>query len=543
MNAAILRRGLADGWRGLTIASASIAAMLLLALWMYQDIDLTIYQAMPEAVLKLMGVPADADPAIMAYSNMLSAFGALAFCGVAIAVGAHAVAGEEASRTLHITLGAPISRVGYAATKALAFTLLVVGAGALLWGAAEVAPHLVGIGTGDAHLFALMLHLTGAALFHGALAFGVGAATGRKGLAGGVAAGVMLLGWLAAGLLPMWKEGAADWVPWTWFEGTKPLVNGIDGGHVALLLGGALLFLAVGVAVFSRRELRLHQGGAPVLARFRELPVVGKLLAPTGSGGSLFTLRLSANRTLLVIVSVLLAGVMGFSMGPMYAFLADKLGSFVQGFPPTMLAMFGGGDLSSPAGFLHLETMGMAAPVAVIIVAVAYATAGVAGEEKHRRLSILLAHPISRARVYWTTAAVMAVAVLIVGVLLFAGFAAGILLSNLDVDLGFIAQGVGLLVLLGWLFGALALAVSAGTGGSGAGVWTATGVAVVTYFGATLLAAAERSEWAWWSPFHAYLYGPPFQQGVEWWQPTWLAVGAVGLVLAGLPLFLRRDLR
>lgn len=543
MNLWILRRGLVDGWRGLTIASASIAAMLLLALWMYQDIDLSIYQAMPEAVLKLMGVPADADPSIMAYSNMLSAFGALIFCGVAIAVGAHAVAGEEAARTLHLSLGAPVSRVGYAAAKGVAFVLLVCAASALLWGAAAAAPGLVGVGTGDAHLFALMLHLAATALFHGALAFGVGAATGRKAVGAGVAALVMIVGWLAAGLLPMWREGAADWVPWTWFEGTQPLVNGTDGGHLALLLGGALLFLVAGIAAFARRELTLHQSGPAVMERIRALPMMGRMLGATGSGSTLFGLRFAANRTLLVVVTVLIAGVMGFAMPPMYAYLEDKLGTFVEGFPPSMLAMFGGGDLTSAAGFLHLETMGLTAPVAVLIVAIAYAVAGVAGEERQRRLPVLLAHPVSRGRVYWTTAAVMALAVLIVAGLLLAGFAAGIAVSGLEVDLGHVALGVGMLVLLGWFFGALALAVSAGTGSGGAGVWAATGVAVVSYFGATLLTASGHSDWAWWSPFHAYLYGPPFQAGVEWWQPTWLVAGTVLLVLAGFPLFAQRDVR
>ncbi len=103
--------------------------------------------------------------------------------------------------------------------------------------------------------------------------------------------------------------------------------------------------------------------------------------------------------------------------------------------------------------------------------------------------------------------------------------------------------GVGMLVLLGWFFGALALALSGATGRSGATVWISTGVAVVTYFGATLTAAAGRAEWAWWSPWRAYLHGPPLMEGAEWWQPVWLTVGAVVALAVGLPLFLRRDLR
>lgn len=96
MNAVVLGRGLTEGWRGMLITAGSVAAMLALALWMYQDIDLGIYQAMPEAIRAVMGIPADADASMMAYNEMLGAIGGLAFTGVAIAIGARAVAGEEA---------------------------------------------------------------------------------------------------------------------------------------------------------------------------------------------------------------------------------------------------------------------------------------------------------------------------------------------------------------------------------------------------------------------------------------------------------------
>jgi len=274
----------------------------------------------------------------------------------------------------------------------------------------------------------------------------------------------------------------------------------------------------------------------------RELPVIGNALAATGRGGTLFSLRMAANRTLLIVVAVLLGTLLSFALAPLYAFLADRLPSLAAGFSPEMLAMFGGGDLSSAAGFLHLETMGMVAPAGIIIIAVAYATAGIAGEEKLRRLPLLLAPPVSRHRIYGTSAATMALGVVIAAAALFAGMAAGIAVADLDVEFSHLAQSMGMLVLLGWFFGALALALSGATGRSGATVWISTGVAVVTYFGATLTAAAGRAEWAWWSPWRAYLHGPPLMEGAEWWQPVWLTVGAVVALAAGLPLFLRRDL-
>ncbi len=163
MNAVVLRRGLANGWKGLLITAAVVAGMLAVGLAVYTDLDLSIYDKLPEAVRALMGIPAHADPAIIAYNEMLASIGALAFVGVAIAIGAQAVAGEEQDRTLHLVLAAPVSRVAYLLSRAAAMIALLAAGGALLWAVAELAPVMVGTEIGDAHLFALVAHLTACA--------------------------------------------------------------------------------------------------------------------------------------------------------------------------------------------------------------------------------------------------------------------------------------------------------------------------------------------------------------------------------------------
>lgn len=544
MNAAILRRGLASGWKGVLIVAVVVSAMLAFGLAVYKDMDLSLYSKLPEAVRSLIGIPPHADPALLAYNEMLAALGALAFVGVAIALGAQAVAGEEQDRTLTPVLAAPVSRTSYLLARAVAMILLIVAGGAILWAVAELAPRVIGTEAGDAHLFALVAHLAAAAVFHASLAFAVGAATGRKAAAAGVATAVMVFGWLGSGLLPIWRKDAADWIPWTWFNGSKPLVNGIDGGQLALLLGGAVVLVALGAIGFQRRELRLTESGSSILDRLRAMPRVGKILAPTGRGSSLLGLRLAAQQVLLAYVVFVMGLLMGFAMPFLYKSLSRVMGDFAASFPQTMADLFGGGRLGTPAGFLHLEVFGMMAPAAVILVATVAASSGIAGEERARRMSVLLAQPISRTRTYWTIAATMALYVVFVAAALFLGAWAGIAISGIDVPLRNLARACALLTLLGWFFGAIALLLSAATGRSRVAVWTTTILAVASYFGYTLILAAGRESWGWWSPFRAYLDGPPLVHGdVGWWQPAWLALGALGLLVAGLPLFLRRDLR
>lgn len=543
MNAAIVTRGLATGWRGVLIAAVAVGAMLVFGLAVYQDFDLSIYTGLPEAAQALLGIPPHADAALLAYNEMLASLGALAFVAVAIAAGAQAVAGAEQDRTLHVTLATPVSRWGYVTSRAVAVVLLLVAAGALLLAVAEAAPRMLGLAVGDAHLTAMVAHLTANAIFHGMLALGIGAATGRRAVAAGVASAVMVFGWLAAGLLPIWREGAADWVPWYWFNGSKPLVNGVDAGQLSLLLGGAVVFVALGVIAFRRRELRLNQAGPSLRARLQALPVIGRAFSPTGRGTSLFGLRLASQQTLVGYLAILLGIGMGFSMPFLYNSLRGLMGDFAASFPQTMADLFGGGDLSTTAGFLHLETFGMMAPAAVIVVATAAAAAGIAGEERERRMSVLLAQPLPRYRVYVAAAATMAVSVFVVAAVLWLGSWAGVALTGLDVEVGNLTWACALLVLLGWWFGALALLVSAASGSVPAAVWTTTGVALASYFAYTLLLAAGHEEAGWWSPFRAYLFGPPLMHGAEWWQPLWLLGGAVVLLAAGLPLFQRRSIR
>ena len=543
MSTAVVGRGLATGWKGLLITAIAIAAMLALGLGVYRDFDLSFYDSLPDAARALLGIPLHADAAVLAYNEMLASFGALAFVGVAIAIGTQAVAGEEQDRTLSLLLAAPLGRVNYLLSRAAAMVLLLLTSGALLWGIAELAPRILGTDIGDAHLFALMAHLTANAIFHASLALAVGAATGRKALAAGVAATVMVLGWLGTGLLPLWRANAADWIPWTWFNGSKPLVNGIDGGQLTLLLGGAALFLVLGTFAFRARELRLAESSPALIERLRAMPRIGKILSPTGKGSSLFGLRLAAQQVLVGYVVFIMTALMGFSMPLLYGSLSQAIGPLAKSFPQTLADMFGGGSLATAAGFFHLETFGMMAPAAVILVATVAASAGIAGEERTRRMSILLAQPISRATVYWTVAATSAIYVLLVTGFLFLGSWAGIGVSGIDVSIANLGWACMLLTLLGWLFGALALLIAAATGRSSVTVWAATGVSIASYFGYTLLLAAGKDDWGWWSPFRAYLHGPTLSAGLEWWQPAWLAAGAIILLAAGLPLFLRRDLR
>jgi ABC-2 type transport system permease protein len=86
----------------------------------------------------------------------------------------------------------------------------------------------------------------------------MGAGTGRRGLAGGVAAGVGLLGWLINGFAPL--VDALDWLkylsPFYYYAGHDPLTQGIDTVDLVVLAAIAAALTAVAAVGFERRDLR-----------------------------------------------------------------------------------------------------------------------------------------------------------------------------------------------------------------------------------------------------------------------------------------------
>lgn len=159
-------------------------------------------------------------------------------------------------------------------------------------------------------------------------------------------------------------------------------------------------------------------------------------------------------------------------------------------------------------------------------------------------LGLLLANPVPRRRVLAEKALVMAGAVAVVGLATFAGIAGGVLLGGLDMSIRNVAAAAVLLVLLGLVFGGLALLLGALTGRVGVAVYGTVGVAVVAYVVDAF--AAVNPAWADWAlatPFHYYGSTEPLVNGLAWGHAGVLLAVAVVLVAAAFPAFERRDLR
>lgn len=205
--------------------------------------------------------------------------------------------------------------------------------------------------------------------------------------------------------------------------------------------------------------------------------------------------------------------------------------------------MVGGGDMSTPEGFFQLETFGIMAPAAVMMVTVAAGARALAGEESDRTMGLLLANPVPRSRVVLHKAAAMGLHGVVVGVATFAGVVGGSVVAGLGMSVGNIAATCVMVTLLGIMFGALALAIGAGTGRVRAATIGTVGIAGAAYMANAILPVVDSlSGWARLSPFHWYLGEAPLVNGMPWGLAALFGVAIAMLTAAAVLLFDQRDL-
>ena len=538
-----------DRWKGMAIGVAALAALLFFGMSVYRDLDLSIYTSLPEVFRTLMDIPADADVGSLAYGAIYGSYGTLTIAALALSMGSASIAGEERKGTIGLLLGNPKSRVSVLVSKAVSLVLLL-GLGSLaLWGAGVASAAILSVETGGMHVGALVLHMCVISIFFGFLAMAIGAWTGSPGMASGVSAGVMFISFVGAGLFPIIEgwENVTKAFPWYYFNGSKPVTNGVDWGHLGVLFAGIVVFAIAALVGVNRRDLKSQTVGVTLLDRLRSNPLTHRIvdqLAGSARVSRIWVKTASEHQGLLFITAAIMFFMMGILIGPMFGFLDDAMLALMDDFPEVLLALFGGGDMSTPEGWYQIETFGMMAPIAVMVVTVAIGARALAGEEEHRTMGLLLANPVKRSTVIYQKTLAMVLYALAVGFSIFAGVAIGSLLGGLGMSTGNIAATSFLVTLVGLVFGALALALSAATGRVNVAVYGTVGVALILFVLNALLPFNDALVgWAKVSPFYYYLSSDPLMNGMDWAHGAVLTGLTVILVAIALVLFQRRDLR
>lgn len=356
------------------------------------------------------------------------------------------------------------------------------------------------------------------ALFFGGLAFALAPLLGRAGAAG-VAGLVMAVLWVANGLGVLGPVAALS--PFRWTADHVALAGEYDWRGLALVAVVGVVLLAVGVVLFSRRDV-----GVTVGLSLPGLPA--GILGVRGPVSRAFGEQLP--RALVWGISL---GLFGVVLASLVKGMADQIKS-----SPDLLKVFSSVfpdfDLASAGGFLQLY-------VQLFYIAAGFAAATFiskwASDETDGRLEEVLATPLTRAR--WAISG--GIGALLAIVVMTVLFAAGVGLGAAATGLSAGQPMVGSAVL------ALYAAAIVGVGIAIGGLWRssiaaelAALVVVATYLVDLLAPALRLPDWVHQLALTAHL-GQPM---VGSWDATGViacvAVALVGILLGALGMR-RRD--
>jgi ABC-2 type transport system permease protein len=196
----------------------------------------------------------------------------------------------------------------------------------------------------------------------------------------------------------------------------------------------------------------------------------------------------------------------------------------------------------SPAGYLRGTVFGILGPILLTMAAATYGARAIAGEEEAGTLDLLLAHPVSRARLVLERFAALVTTVLLLGLIIWIALVAATTVAEMDIPLDLLAQAVLGLALVALTFGALALAVGAAVGRRSVVLGVTAALAVLSYIAFTFAPSVDALSFLEpLSPFTWFLQQNPLIDGLD---PGGLALlVAVPLVLGALavPALQRRD--
>ena len=246
-------------WIGIGLIAAALYTTLL-----YPTIkDISGFEefveGLPDFVLSLVGGALEfTTPEGFLNTQPFSVLAPLLMLTYAVIRGSSLVAGEEESHTLDQLLSNPVSRTSLITQKTLGLLSGLVVLAVFLWLGILVGSAIAGFSVDLWKLIQIVFSLFLLASAAGLMAAGIGAATGKRGNAGGITAGVLVVGWLfnaiqqLAAVLEWTKFLSVFW----YYNGSNVLINGLIGWRALVLVVVAAASFALGAYLFQRRDLR-----------------------------------------------------------------------------------------------------------------------------------------------------------------------------------------------------------------------------------------------------------------------------------------------
>lgn len=259
---AIFVQALRESWRAVLVWAAALVAVMTLYLSFYSSMGTmegmqAMMDQLPQAMVDAFGFEDIGSGAGWAQSTFFGLLGLFILGAAGISWGARAIAGDEESGMLELTLAHRVTRTQVYVQRFLAILARIALLGAAVTAALLVLDAAVGLELDRANVAPQMLAYLGVGVLCAAVALAVGAATGNRGWALGAGAAVLAAAFLlnAVGNMDEGNRWMHAVSPVSWAYENRPLANGWDGGGLALLYGVSLVLVVLGWLVFTRRDV------------------------------------------------------------------------------------------------------------------------------------------------------------------------------------------------------------------------------------------------------------------------------------------------
>jgi ABC-2 type transport system permease protein len=261
VNADILTLDLSSRRRSLIGYSVGMAAYALMIVALYpafkDSTELDEFTESSEGLAALFGISGSlTSPDGWLNANLYANFLPLLILLLTIGYGAHALAGQEADGHLELVLSLPFTRARVVIEKigVLVVQALVFGAVTLL---SVLMGHWFDLTVGNWPLVTTTFGAVLLGIAFGLLALGIGARTGARGTAIGIAAAVASASYLISAMAPLidWLEPLRYLSLFYWSVSNNQLVDGLSLPSLAVLLAICAVLGWWSVYEFRRHDL------------------------------------------------------------------------------------------------------------------------------------------------------------------------------------------------------------------------------------------------------------------------------------------------
>lgn len=258
----LFRRAVLGSWRSTLAWAAGLSAAAFLYLPLYPSIGggaqmQGMIDALPPEMTKALNYDQIATGPGYAQATLFGLIGFLLMTIASVGWGASAVAGDEESGQLELTLAHGVTRIQVVLERSLALVARTVLLALLVFVLVRLLNDTAQLGIRPENLLGTTVLFAGLALLSGTAALCGGAIFGRKifGLAAGAAVAVLGYVFNAVGRQSADVEWLLELSPYYWAYGNAPMTNGADWAAAAWLWGISALLVAVSALALHRRDV------------------------------------------------------------------------------------------------------------------------------------------------------------------------------------------------------------------------------------------------------------------------------------------------